>query len=178
MTGIQFYLEILDKDSNKNDLIDRFAINVSNPVNSSINRANYTGVFGIATLEVSLYIVNLTEDNLTEVNNGYELLVTIFSYRNPSHRCAGCNRCCDGNCNTGLCDTYFYFCVRPFKTFFTRNVRIMQEYCPPDEEVITENEKDGINGTTFNNNVLGVANPIIFSKIANVSHTYTNNNFY
>ena len=137
-------------------------------MNSSIERANYTGVFGVATLEVSFYIVNPTESNLTDVNNGYELLVTIFSYRNPSHRCAGCTNCCDGNCNRGLCDTYFYLCVRPFETNFTRNVRIMQGDCPPDEEVTTENEMDS-DGNQFDDDVLGVANPINFSRIANVS---------
>ena len=134
-------------------------------MNSSIKRANYTGVFGVATLEVSFYIINPTESNLTDVNNGYELLITIFSYRNPYHSCSAC---CDGNCNAGLCDTYFYLCVHPFETNFTRNVRIMQGDCLPDKMVTTKYEMDS-DGNQFDDNVLGVANPINFSRIANVS---------
>ena len=176
-------------------------------MNSFIERANYTGIFEVAMLEVSFFIINkrpTTESSPTVVtstessptpeisptvistesgptpeisptvvttgspleDNGYELLVTINSYRNPTHRCAGCNNCCDGACNIG-CDTYFYLCIRPFKTSFSRNV---QGNCPPDKMVMTESEKDRIDGTTFNDTVLGVANPINFSRIENVSH--------
>ena len=171
---------MLDRDRNQDKFIDRFAISVSVPVNSSIERANYTGVFGVAMLEVSFYIVNLTESNptvvnsmestLTDVNNGYELRLTIYSYRNPSHGCAGCTKCCDGACNRG-CDTYFYLCVRPFQTTFSRNEKIFQRDCPSDEVVVTESEDNKIYGATFSDIVLGVDNPIIFSKITNVSHT-------
>ena len=58
MKGTQFYLEILDKDSRKNDLIDRFAINISDPF---MVQANYTGIFGVATLEVSFKNCPTTE---------------------------------------------------------------------------------------------------------------------
>ena len=231
LNGTQFYLEMLDYDTEKNDLIDRFAINISDPANPFIERANYTGIFEVAMLEVSFYIISnssttgsnptvvtstesgpttessptvvtstesgpttessptvvtstesgpttessptvvtSTESTLVDIDNGYELLVTINSYRNPTHKCAGCTKCCDGACNRG-CDTYFYLCVRPFETTFSRNVTIMQGNCPPDEVVMTESEKDRIDGTTFNDTVLGVANPIIFSRIENVSHT-------
>ena len=220
MNGTQFYLELLDYDSTKNDLIDRFAINISDSMNSFIERANYSGIFRVAMLEVSFYIINncpttessptaanstesdpttessptvtsteggtstvnstesgtamvtSTEITLTDVDNGYELLVTINSYGNPSHECAGCTKCCDGACNRG-CDTYFYLCVRPFQTTFPESPMIIRRDCPPDEVVVTENERNRIDGTTFNDTVLGVPNPIIFSKIANVSHTVT-----
>ena len=258
MNGTQFYLELLDRDSGKNDLIDRFAINISVPVNSFIERANYSGVFGMAMLEVSFYVISnssttvssptvvtstesgptavisptvaistesgpivvtstesgptvvisptvvtsidnnpttesnqtvitstksgstavisptvvtSTESTLVDIDNGYELLVTINSYGNPTHRCAGCTtNCCDGHCNRG-CDTYFYLCVRPFQTISPESPMIIRRDCPPDEVVVTESERNRIDGTTFNDTVLGVANPIIFSKIANVSHT-------
>ena len=48
----------------------------------------------------------------------------MFSYNNPSHRCAACGRqqtCCDGS-GTELCsgpeqcDNYFIFCLRPLGT--------------------------------------------------------------
>ena len=168
LNGIQFYLEILDKDKIKNDLIDRFAINVSV---SSLERANYTGIFNVAMLEVSFYLFNSSDNKQTDVNNGYELLVTIYSYQNPSHRCVHCSSCCDFlscNRNGAFCDTYFYMCIRPFEATFTRSDAIKQGDCPPDGVVTTEYEED-IDGAKFDDSVFGVTNPIIFSKIPNVS---------
>ena len=72
MNGTQFYLELLDKDSSNSDLIDRFAINISVPVNSFIERANYSGVFGMAMLEVSFYVISnssTTESSPTVVTS-------------------------------------------------------------------------------------------------------------
>ena len=73
MNGTQFYLELLDRDSGgKNDLIDRFAINISVPVNSFIERANYSGIFGMAMLEVSFYVISnssTTESSPTVVTS-------------------------------------------------------------------------------------------------------------
>ena len=72
MNGTQFYLELLDRDSKKNDLIDRFAINISVPVNSFIERANYSGVFGMAMLEVSFHVISnssTTESSPTVVTS-------------------------------------------------------------------------------------------------------------
>ena len=69
MNGTQFYLELLDRDSKKNDLIDRFAINISN---SFIERANYSGVFGMAMLEVSFHVISnssTTESSPTVVTS-------------------------------------------------------------------------------------------------------------
>ena len=56
MDGIQLYLEILDKDSRKNDLIDRFAINITDPPNSSVPLTTYYGVLNVAELDVSFRI--------------------------------------------------------------------------------------------------------------------------
>ena len=56
MDGIQLYLEILDEDSGKNDLIDRFAINITVTPDSSVPLTTYHGVFNVAELDMSFRI--------------------------------------------------------------------------------------------------------------------------
>ena len=51
------HIEIFDYDSHTNhnpsELIDRFAINVTVPINESTERKNYPGIFGLADIDVS-----------------------------------------------------------------------------------------------------------------------------
>ena len=67
------------------------------------------------------------------VDADYRLEIRVFSYNNPTHRCARCGPqqpCCDGN-RTELCsgpeqcDNYFVFCLRPLGTSGFNN-----QYCP------------------------------------------------
>ena len=54
MEGVQLYLEMIDFDpNNEDDLIDRFIINVTVPIGSSITELNVTGIFGFAEISVS-----------------------------------------------------------------------------------------------------------------------------
>ncbi len=101
--------------------------------------------------------------------NGYELLVTIVSYRNPTQDCAGCSSCCDSDCDSGVCDTYFFLCVRPFQFEFTsvEERSIMQGNCPPKTVITTESEFN-VDGDTFGDEVLGMKNPITFYSISYV----------
>ena len=54
MEGVQLYLEMIDFDpNNEDDLIDRFIINITVPIGSSITELNVTGIFGFAEISVS-----------------------------------------------------------------------------------------------------------------------------
>ena len=54
MEGVQLYLEMIDFDrTNEDDLIDRFVIDVTVPIGSSINRYNVRGIFGFAEISVN-----------------------------------------------------------------------------------------------------------------------------
>ncbi len=52
---MQIFFEFVDYDSNRlrDDLIDRFAINVTLPVGTSTDRETYSGIFGFATVNIS-----------------------------------------------------------------------------------------------------------------------------
>lgn len=57
MNGIQFYVELLDDDSQEpegknNELIDRFAINITGNVTNQI----YTGIFNLTSLELTITV--------------------------------------------------------------------------------------------------------------------------
>ena len=264
---MQFYLELLALPSN--DLIDRFAINLSVPVNSTIDQMVYDGIFGMASVELS-FIVRCTASMMdcgncahgftgnecetrinscvgivcegdklcmdgtcvcapgstgvncsTDVNDclgvdcsgrgecvdqlnsytcqcefpytgplcelqisGYELLVTIRSYSNPTNRCAGCmppNLCCDSNCTTGLCDAYFYLCTRRVMpvTFNTLHSEIgVQGDCTIGPFSTPRQDRNRNNATFMGSDVLGLPNPVIFTSIPSVSNTSYNNYYY
>ena len=54
MNVLQVHIEILDFDENNlSELIDRFVINVTIPINESTERQNYPGIFGLADIDVS-----------------------------------------------------------------------------------------------------------------------------
>ena len=54
MEGVQLYLEMIDFDvPNEDDLIDRFIIDVTVPIGSSIDRYNVRGIFGFAEISVN-----------------------------------------------------------------------------------------------------------------------------
>ena len=80
MDGIQLYLEILDEDSRKNDLIDRFAINITVPPDSSVPLTTYYGIFNVAELDMSFRIdcsmdfmgPNCSEQNTVELERTEE----------------------------------------------------------------------------------------------------------
>ena len=60
--GVQLFLEIIDYDYIFFDeLIDRFAINVSIPVGSTTERTTYPGIFGFATIDMS-FTLTCTEN--------------------------------------------------------------------------------------------------------------------
>ena len=60
--GVQLFIEIIDSDGNNDDeLIDRFAINVSIPVGSTTERTTYPGIFGFATIDMS-FTLTCTEN--------------------------------------------------------------------------------------------------------------------
>ena len=99
--------------------------------------------------------------------NGYELLVRIDSYRNPERLCAGCDGCCDNNCNADLCDTFFYLCTRPFESEEVESILARQGNCLPDETVTTSPDINSA-GRVFTSFVLNVSNPIHFSRIPEV----------
>ena len=102
--------------------------------------------------------------------HGYELFITVNSYSNPDHRCAGCRpvSCCDFNCDTGFCDTIFYLCLRPYESEVTMSNQTRQGDCPPGEIISTRPDVNS-DGRTFNNFLLNIPNPIRFSHIPNVS---------
>ena len=54
--GVQLYLEIIDDDTNGEDLIDRFVINVSVPAGIEPQRGDYMGIFGLAEIDLSFAI--------------------------------------------------------------------------------------------------------------------------
>ncbi len=56
--GFQFYLEVLESDQDlDDDLIDRFAINISTPIRGfSLPQIDYSGVFEVATLNISIFV--------------------------------------------------------------------------------------------------------------------------
>ena len=54
MEGVQLYLEMIDYDFNaKDELIDRFVMNVTVPIGSSINKYDVRGIFGFAEINVN-----------------------------------------------------------------------------------------------------------------------------
>ena len=54
MNVLQVHIEIFDFDrNNPSELIDRFVINVTIPINESTERQNYPGIFGLADIDVS-----------------------------------------------------------------------------------------------------------------------------
>jgi len=58
INGVQLHIEIVDFDfGNPDELIDRFSINISDPVGPVSERQSYPGVFGLAELELSLRVV-------------------------------------------------------------------------------------------------------------------------
>ena len=102
--------------------------------------------------------------------NGYLLLVSIDSYRNPESRCAGCpgSGCCDSNCDTGRCDTFFYLCTRPSGSEVVTSNLTEQGNCLQDETVRTGIDPNS-DGRVFSNNfVLNTPNPIRFTGIPEV----------
>lgn len=114
---------------------------------------------------------SFTGDLCENTVNGYELVVTIESFSNPSHQCAACAAlnidCCDDGCDVGLCDTYLYFCLRPFGSAGTNSTSTMQGECP---------SRSVRSRTFFNTDVIifselesDVTNPTVFRNITNVS---------
>ena len=83
MEGVQLYLELIDFDApNEDDLIDRFIIDVTVPIGSSIDRYNVRGIFGFAEVSVNFearckqgYTCEFYE---TEVESNFSLLGVIF----------------------------------------------------------------------------------------------------
>ena len=60
--GVQLFLEIIDHDDiNEDELIDRFAINVSIPVGSTTERITYSGIFEFATIDMD-FTLTCTEN--------------------------------------------------------------------------------------------------------------------
>ncbi len=57
--GSQFYIEIIDDDfgASTNELVDRFAINVTTPVGTTSDRETYPGVFAVATMDMSFRVI-------------------------------------------------------------------------------------------------------------------------
>ena len=108
------------------------------------------------------------------VNGRYLVNVTLVGYTNPNQRCADCgsNRCCDtnfdsNNCFRGRrCDTFFFFCLRPFGSTGTG--------CSYNGDLTSEvNEDDA--AINFNQmKFLGLDNPLTLEGLTdawNVSWT-------
>ena len=86
MEGVQLYLEMIDYDFNsKDELIDRFVMNVTVPIGSSINKYDVRGIFGFAEISVNFearckpgYTCEFyTEDAEPESNNVRVILGSI-----------------------------------------------------------------------------------------------------
>lgn len=50
-------MEIIDHDDNPDELIDRFAINVTTPFNATTGRKIYSGIFGYAEIDMTVTIL-------------------------------------------------------------------------------------------------------------------------
>lgn len=50
-------MEIIDHDDNPDELIDRFAINVTTPFNATTERKIYSGIFGYAEIDMTVTIL-------------------------------------------------------------------------------------------------------------------------
>ena len=46
---------MIDDDRNEDDLIDRFAINVSSSIGQAIQMTMYSGLFGFANVSISFF---------------------------------------------------------------------------------------------------------------------------
>ena len=56
--GVQIYIELVDDDNlSPEELIDRFAINVSIPIGTEMERTTYQGIFGFAAIDISFRVV-------------------------------------------------------------------------------------------------------------------------
>ena len=77
--GVQIFLELVDDDftNTENEFLDRFAINVTIPAGSTVT-ANYSGIFGVATVNISLTL---------------QCSETYYD--------ASCDRFCEDNCTCG-----------------------------------------------------------------------------
>ena len=55
--GLQLYIELVDADgasATNHELIDRFAIDVTSPIGSTSGRQTYSGVFGLAEIDLTI----------------------------------------------------------------------------------------------------------------------------
>ena len=99
------FFDLLDRDPNRGDLIDRFAINVTLQV-GTFKRDTYYGIFGVAEVDASLLLCSICQ-----------LQVTIYSVMNPNGSCAdsqcSTSGCCDGNsCPENFYQYYIHYYLR------------------------------------------------------------------
>ena len=104
------------------------------------------------------------------MSGDYELQVMFHSYRNPNHRVASTNRCCDrgGPCSVENCDSFFTFCQRPTRPIGTKvmstfnNQTTAQIACGNSSIIQTFPQMDTDN-VNFSNTLFGLSNPIALS---------------
>lgn len=74
--GLQLYVEILDKDRSSAILVDRFAIDITPPVDITVSgRQTYSGVFGLAEMDLTIGLesTQATEGyRSADYNNGHQ----------------------------------------------------------------------------------------------------------
>ncbi len=118
--GVQIFFDLVDYDrTNADELVDRFAINVTLAVGSCM-RKTYSGIFSAAEVNISLTLRCAENYYDSDCNrfcneNIAQLLVTLHSFSNPEGKCADtqCSqRCCEGACPQDRCHYYLHYCQR------------------------------------------------------------------
>ena len=105
------------------------------------------------------------------VDADYRLEIRVFSYNNPSHRCATCGRqqaCCDGSRTESCsgpeqCDNNFIFCLRPLGTSGFN--RFDERFCPLGSYSATyiPQNQDSFTFEEGEVTLNGVPNPLVFT---------------
>ena len=104
--------------------------------------------------------------------NGYELQVTIHSFRNPNGLCAdqSCDRaCCEGSC-PDICDYYFSYCQRPIESPVSLQRLIGEGNCSIWNTLSYEHNDSAV----FTDTVFGIPNPITITGLQWVSNEFAN----
>ena len=104
------------------------------------------------------------------VDADYRLEIRVFSYNNPTHRCARCGPqqpCCDGNRTESCsgpeqCDNYFVFCLRPLGTSgFDNQFCPLGRYSTALNSVL--NDQDSFVFEEGEQTLLHLSNPLVFT---------------
>ncbi len=113
---MQIFFDLVDYDrTNADELVDRFAINVTLVVGSSTTET-YSGIFTVAEVNISLTLRCAENSNCDRFSIA-QLLVTLHSFSNPEGKCADtlCTKsqgCCEGTCPQDRCHYYLHYCQR------------------------------------------------------------------